>query len=210
VDVSLQECQLQTLLSGASQYARHRRLPRRAGGRMGRTREIWPARDGWVTFGLRGGAARIPGLRATVAYMDECGMAPAWLRETDWTRYDHNALSDQEIARLEEAFGAFFRSRSMRELYEEALRRRILLAPCNDAREILEHAQLRDRKLFVTLEYPELGASIEHPDFFAVMDCTPVRVRRRAPRIGEHNAEVYAEIGVGADALARLAREGVV
>jgi len=210
VDVSLQECQLQTLLSGASQYARHRRLPRRAGGRMGRTREIWAARDGWVTFGLRGGAARIPNLAATVAYMDECGMAPVWLRDYDWKSYNHNEISDAEIARLEEAFGAFFRSRSMRELYREALRRRILLAPCNDAREILEHAQLRDRKLFVTLEYPELGASIEHPDFFAVMDRTPVRVRRRAPRIGEHNAEVFGELGVGGAERARLAAAGVL
>jgi crotonobetainyl-CoA:carnitine CoA-transferase CaiB-like acyl-CoA transferase len=210
VDVSLQECQLQTLLSGAGQFARSARPPGRASGRLGRTREIWPAADGWVTFGLRGGAARIPNLVATVAYMDECGMAPDWLRDYDWARFNHNELSDAEIGRFEEAFGAFFRTRSMRELYEQALARRILLAPCNDAREIVEHPQLRERKLFVTLEYPELGAAIEHPDFFARIEPRPARVRGRAPRIGEHNAEVYAEFGIGADALEALAAEGVV
>ncbi len=210
VDVSLQECQLQTLLSGAGQFARSGRAPGRAGGRLGRTREIWAAADGWVTFGLRGGAARIPNLVATVAYMDECGLAPDWLRDYDWAQFNHNELSDPEIARFEQAFGAFFRTRSMRELYEQALARRILLAPCNDAREIVEHPQLRERKLFVTLEYPELGASIEHPDFFARIEPRPARVRGRAPRIGEHNAEVYAELGIGADALEALAGEGVV
>jgi len=210
VDVSLQECQLQSLLSGPGQYARHRRLPKRSGGRMGRTREIWPARDGWVTFGLRGGAARIPNLIATVELMDEHGMAPDWLKAYDWKQFNHNELTDAEAARFEEAFGAFFRTCTMRELYEEALARRILLAPCNDAREILEHAQLRERKLFVTLEYPELGASIEHPDFFAKIEPRPAHVRRRAPRIGEHNAEVYGELGLGADELAALSREGVL
>jgi crotonobetainyl-CoA:carnitine CoA-transferase CaiB-like acyl-CoA transferase len=210
VDVSLQECQLQTLLGGAGQYARHRRLPKRTGAKMGRTREIWPARDGWVTFGLRGGAARIKNLVAMVGYMDECGMAPDWLRDYDWSSYDPNQIDEAEIARLEEAFGAFFAGRSMRELYQEALARRILLAPCNDAREILEHEQLRDRSLFVTLEYPELGASIEHPDFFARMAPAGVALRRRAPRIGEHNAEVYGELGVEEAELARLRAEGVL
>ena len=127
---------------------------------MGRTREIWKARDGDVSFGLRGGPARIPNLVATVEYMAESGMAPEWLRVMDWRSYNHNELSDAEIARLEAAFGAFFASKTRRELYQEALRRRIMLAPCNDAREILAQPQLRSRELFTTLEYPELGASV--------------------------------------------------
>ena len=89
------------------------------------------------------------------------------LNDYDWDAYRYDKLSAEEIARLEGAFGAFFASRSMRELYTQALERRILLAPCNDAREMLEQAQLRDRQLFVRLDYPHLGASIEHPDFFA-------------------------------------------
>ncbi len=190
VDVSMQECQLQSLLSLPGQYALHQRRQRRLGPRIGRTREIWKALDGWVTFGLRGGPSRVPNLVATVGWMRECGALPEWLAKLDWKTYDHNALGDDEIARLEEAFAAFFRERTMRALYEEALRRRILLAPCNDAKEILAHPQLRDRELYVTLVYPELGASIEHPGFFACAEGAPVRIRRRAPRIGEHDAEI--------------------
>jgi len=177
---------------------------------MGRTREIWPTKDGYVSYGLRGGPSRIPNLIATVEDMAECGAAPAWLQEYDWQGYSQITASDEDLARLEEAFGGFFRTCTMRELYDEALKRRILLAPCNDAREILEQEQLRDRELFVTVEYPELGAAIEHPDFFAKAGLGRIGIRRRAPRVGEHNAEVYGELGLAAPDLERLAREGVV
>src|SRR5262245_51927164 len=192
--VSLQEAQLRTLLTLIGQVGSGAPQFRRSGPRTGRTREVWAAKDGNVSFGLRGGPARIPNLKAAVAYMDECGMAPQWLRDYDWDAYDYGKLSDAEIARLEGAFGAFFASRGMRELYAQSLERRILLAPCNDAREIVEHVQLRDRQLFVRLDYPHLGASIEHPDFFAKVRNGRIAVRGRAPRIGEHDAEVRAEL----------------
>jgi crotonobetainyl-CoA:carnitine CoA-transferase CaiB-like acyl-CoA transferase len=190
VDVSMQECQLQSLLSLPGQHAIHGRKQARLGPRIGRTREIWRAKDGWVTFGLRGGPARAKNLAATAEWMREQGALPDWLAAMDWKTYDHNALSAEDIARLEDAFAAFFRGRGMRALYEEALERRILLAPCNDAKEILAEPQLRFRELFVTLDYPELGASIEHPGFFAKMQGDACRIRRRAPRLGEHNAEI--------------------
>jgi crotonobetainyl-CoA:carnitine CoA-transferase CaiB-like acyl-CoA transferase len=210
VDVSLHEAQLSTLVTGAAQWSLTRRTHTRNAPRMGRTREIWRARDGDVSFGLRGGPARVANLVATVAYMAESGMAPEWLLAMDWQAYNHNELSDAEIARLEAAFGAFFASKTRRELYDEALRRRIMLAPCNDAREIALQPQLRSRDFFTTLEYPELGASIEHPAFFAKSTACRIGVRSRAPRVGEHNAAVYAELGLGVSELDALAAESVI
>jgi benzylsuccinate CoA-transferase BbsE subunit len=210
VDVSMHECQLPTLITGPGQHAHDPRPRRRSGARLGGTREIWRARDGWITFGLRGGQARIPNLVATVEYMHEHGMAPEWLRKYDWAGYNHNTLAPEEIARLEEAFGAFFATRTRRELYEQALERRIMLAPCNDAREISQQPQLRFRELFTTLELPELGASIELPGSFARSTRCPIGVRGPAPAVGQHNAEVYAELGLGREALRGLAEEGVI
>ncbi len=210
VDVSMHECQLSTLVTGPGQYAQHRRLGRRSGAMLGRTREIWKARDGWVSFGLRGGQARIPNLVATVEYMAENDMAPEWLRKYDWSEYNHNTLSDAEIERLEGAFGAFFASKSRRELYEQAVERRIMLAPCNDAKEISEQPQLRFRELFTSIEYPEFDATLEHPVAFAKSSIGGIGIRSRAPRIGEHNAEIYAEIGIDAAELEALAGRGVI
>ena len=210
VDVSLRESQLSTLMAGPGQHAHTPRVHRRNGSLLGRTREIWKAGDGDITFGLRGGQARIPNLKATVDYMAEAGMAPDWLVDYDWENYNHNSVSDDEIARLEAAFGAFFATKTRRELYEQALARRIMLAPCNDAREILDQAQLRSRSLFTTIDYPEFGAAIEHPDFFAKSNRCSIGIRSRAPRIGEHNAEVFGEIGLAAADLAALSGEGVI
>ncbi len=210
VDVSMQECQLSTLMTGAGQYALTGKLGRRSGAILGNTREIWKAKDGYVTFGLRGGAARVPNLIATVEYMAESDMAPEWLRKLDWAHYNVNNLTFDEIERLETVFGDFFASKTRRELYEQALNRRIMLAPCNDAKEILEQSQLRSRELFTTLEYPELGVSIEHPDFFAKSSATRIGLRRRAPRVGEHNAEVFAELGLGPGEMETLTLEGVI
>src|SRR5271157_2718993 len=193
VDVSMQECQLGTLLSAVGQYALNGRLPRRAGARTGRTREIWPAKDGFVSFGLRGGPARAANLASTVECMAECGMAPEWLRAMDWARYDPGSLSDLELARLEQVFGAFFRTKTMRELYAEALRRRILLAPCNDARELLDHPQLRSRSFFTELEIADRSTRVEHPAFFVRSSARELRVSRRAPSRGEHQVEVVQE-----------------
>jgi len=210
VDVSMHETQQSTLVTGPGQYALSGKLRGRTGPFLGGTREIWRAKDGYVSFGLRGGPARIPNLVATVEYMAECGMAPDWLREHDWKGYNHNTLTREEVERFEAVFGAFFATKTRRELYDAALERRIMLAPCNDAREILEQPQLRHRELFTTVEYPELGAAFEHPDFFAKSTGGRIGIRRRAPRVGEHDGEVYGELGLSAKDLDGLRREGVI
>jgi crotonobetainyl-CoA:carnitine CoA-transferase CaiB-like acyl-CoA transferase len=210
VDVSMHECQLATLMGGPGQFVHSGRLGSRQGERLGLTREIWQAKDGYITFGLRGGPSRIPNLIAMVEYMQEHGCAPDWLVEFDWSGFSPVTAGEEELGRLEQVFGAFFRTRSMAELYRTALERRILLAPCNDAHEILAQEQLRDRGLFVTLEYPELGASIEHPGFFARSSEFSIGVRSRAPRIGEHNREIYRELGMSPAEIDALAQRGVI
>lgn len=209
VDVSLLECQATTLL-GAAALEKFRGPGRRAGARLGRTREIWRAVDGWVSFGLRGGPARIPNLVAAVAWMEECGLAPPWLRDFDWSAYRPHELSDEALARLEDAFAAFFATRTMRELYEESLARRILLAPCNDAAEIAVHPQLASREFFTDVEVPGLGRALRHPGGFVATADGDLRVRGPAPRIGEHNEAVYGELGLAAADLATLSAEGVI
>jgi crotonobetainyl-CoA:carnitine CoA-transferase CaiB-like acyl-CoA transferase len=213
VDVSLHETQLQTHLSGPAQHAldpTRSGSRKRPGDRMGLSREIWRCADGYVSYGLRGGPSRIPNLVALTEWMIECDEAPQWLRDYDWKTYNHNLLDEAGFAPFEQAFGAFFEKRTMRDLYENAVERRIFLAPCNDAREIAEHVQLRSRDFFTTVEYDWLGLAIEHPRGFAFASGDGIRVRRRAPRIGEHDEEVYAELGIGASELAALRREGVV
>jgi crotonobetainyl-CoA:carnitine CoA-transferase CaiB-like acyl-CoA transferase len=185
IDLSMQECQVGTLLSGVGQYALRPRLQRRGGARVGRTREIWRCRDGYVSFGLRGGATRARNLIAMSELMAEFCELPDWMAAYDWDRYNHNTASEEELARLEDAYARFFATRTMSELYRLALERRILLAPCNDAREISRQEQLRSRGFFVALDADGEVARLEHPAFCARSDRPGIGVRRRAPRLGE-------------------------
>ena len=213
VDVSLQEVMLMPNMSSPAQYP----VTKAKGGRVGPgyrvgkvfQPEIWRCRDGFVSFALRGGAARIPGLVAMVEYMNESGMAPLILKDRDWKSYNHNLLTQAEVDEMKAAFAAFFATKSKAELYRAALERKLMLAPVNDPPAILASEQLAARSFFVDVDYAHLGGSLRHPGPFAKLRPDGVELRSRAPRIGEHNREVYAEIGVGEAELARLVREGV-
>jgi crotonobetainyl-CoA:carnitine CoA-transferase CaiB-like acyl-CoA transferase len=197
VDVSIHECQLATLITGAGQHASFPRPSERSGYRTGRTREIWRCKDGFISYGLRGGPARAGSLKATVDFMAESEMAPEWLRAMDWASYTPLGLDDPQLERLEGAFGAFFASKSMRELYEQALARRILLAPCNNAREILDQPQLRSREFFERIAYPELGASLEYPAFIARTERGRIGVRGPSPTLDGAALELERERAAG-------------
>ena len=218
VDVAAQEAMVMPNMATGSMSTMTGNRGQRAGAFFRQTksvqREIWPCKDGWVSFALRGGPARVPGLVAITAWMAEEGMATDRLRAMDWKAYNHNLLSQDEVDALSEDFGAFFRTKTMTELFRAACARNLMLAPANTAREIVASEQLAARGFFVDVDHPGSGA-LRLPGAFAIStsgdpDATTIAVRGPAPRLGEHTAAVLAEIGVDADALARLRAEGAV
>jgi len=147
-----------------------------------------------------------------VRYMNEHGMASPKLVATDWKAYNHNLLSQAEVDELSAEFGAFFLTKTMTELFQAACTRGLMLAPANTPREILGSEQLAAREFFVDVPDAARG-TIRVPGPFARItadDATGVAVRRPAPRLGEHTAEVLAEIGIGGVELERLHSEGVL
>jgi crotonobetainyl-CoA:carnitine CoA-transferase CaiB-like acyl-CoA transferase len=208
VDVSLQEAMVMPNIGTAAMYAMTGNRGSRAGAFMRQeksvAREIWPCKDGFVSFALRGGAARIPGLVAMVAYMDEHGMASARLKAIDWKTYNHNLLTQAEVDELSREFGGFFLTKTMSELYRAACERNLMLAPINTAREITASAQLAARDFFVDV------GTLRYPGAFARSSATPIGIARPAPRLGEHTTAVLGDLGLGAADVERLRAEGVV
>jgi benzylsuccinate CoA-transferase BbsE subunit len=210
LDVSLQEAMVMPNIGTAAMFAMSGNRGARVGAFMKSAktvqREIWPCRDGFVSFALRGGPARVPGLVAMVAYMKEHGMASARLQAIDWKRYNHNLLSQDEVDELTREFGAFFLTKTMAELYTAACARNLMLAPINTAREIVASEQLAARGFFVDV------GGLRYPGGFARTSAGPdaVAVRRRAPALGEHTAEVLGELGLSAREIEQLRDEGAV
>ena len=211
VDVSMQEAVVMANMTTPAQFPLTGLKGQRLGSgfRGGRAafRELWPCADGYVSFALRGGPARIPGIIALVRYMDEHGMAPDVLTRRDWSAYNHNLITQAEVDEIEAALGAFFRSKSMAELFAAACDRNLMLAPANTAREVRESRQLAAREFFVELDDPGRGLRVIYPGAFATSSAGGLGVRTPAPRLGEHNAAVYGAIGLDAEA---LVAEGVI
>src|SRR2546426_909220 len=83
--------------------------------------------------------------------------------------------------------GAFMLTRTMRELYQAACARNLMLAPINTPREITASEQLAAREFFIDVENPGRGR-LRYPGAFATATGTTIGIRRPAPRLGEHTA----------------------
>jgi len=193
IDVSLQEVMVMPNMTVPAQFP----LTGFKGGRIGggfrgakaQFRELWPCADGFVSFALRSGPARVPGIIALVQYMDESGMAPEELKSRDWKAYNHNVIEQPEVDRIEAALAAFFATRTMQELYDAACERRLMLAPASTAREITASRQLASRDFFVDVEHAVAG-TLRLPGPFARSSLGGIGIRRPAPLLGEHNDEI--------------------
>ncbi len=151
VDVSMQECVTIANMGGAGRFARSGARGRRIGARIGATREIWPSADGFVSFGIRGGASRAASMRIIASLVREAGIVEPLL-EQDWAAWSAESATADDLAAIERAIGAYFATRSMRELYETAVATNLMLAPANTPRELLASPQLAARAFFTSTD----------------------------------------------------------
>jgi crotonobetainyl-CoA:carnitine CoA-transferase CaiB-like acyl-CoA transferase len=149
--------------------------------------------------------------------MAERGPVPEWMRTKDWIKWVPGVfmkLTDddhREIAELESTIQNFFLTMTKREIYAEALKRRIFLAPVSNAADIAEDEQLKARDFWVTVPHDTLGHSLTFPGEFAKMSATPIGSITRAPRVGEHNDEIYRGLlGLAPARIASLREIGAI
>jgi crotonobetainyl-CoA:carnitine CoA-transferase CaiB-like acyl-CoA transferase len=172
--------------------------PRRAGPYLtGRNlhgvamRNIWPCKDGFVTFALYGGSTGRHSNRQLTEWMASRGMAPEAMRQRDWDRFDAVTLTKKEF-------------------FEGAVARRMLGYPVGTAKDIAEDPQLKARDAWQDVLDPTLERPVRYPGGFARFDGSAPRIRLPAPGIGEHNREVFGELGLQAHDLGQLTGAGVL
>ena len=149
VDVAMQEIVMIANMSGQATYPSTGERGRRTGASIGRSREIWRTKDGWVSFGLRGGKARIPTLELLTRLVAEDGIPGAEvLTRRDWSQFNPNTVSDDEFRAIEAPVREFFSRHTMGELFEIACEKNWMLAPTMSPREIVASKQLEVRHFF--------------------------------------------------------------
>ena len=191
VDISAQECVVWTLMIAVQVWDISHINTRREGafrrahrpdGTSLLTRAVWPCKDGFVTWMLASGAnagARAS-LMALVNWMVEEGMAGG-ADKVDWASITPQDMTQDLYDELIKPFAAFFRSKTMAELYDAAGNRVFQLAPITDARAISESPQLAARDFFQDVPYPELGTSLRFSGVPVRLSGTPYQPLRPAP-----------------------------
>jgi crotonobetainyl-CoA:carnitine CoA-transferase CaiB-like acyl-CoA transferase len=96
------------------------------------------------------------------------------------------------------------------DFFRQAQERGIPVGVIYSPEEVHEDPHFRARGFPVEVDHPELERTVTYPGAPYRFLRTPWQVTRRAPRLGEHNAEIYAELGLDADALEALRAERVV
>jgi len=156
---------------------------------------IWPCKDGFVAFYLFGGQMGAVSNPALSQWMAEEDLASDKMKAMDWPKFDIGRTPQEEIDReIVNPIRAFFERHSQKELWNEGVKRRVMVYPVNDAEGVLADGQLQERRFWVRMEHPPLGKTFAYPGAFVKTEKNLCGPRCPAPGIGEHNETVYGEL----------------
>ncbi len=199
VDFSVQEC-----LMGISEFAAimpayaGEVVVRFTGNKAIRPLDIMECKDGWIYLCC----VEEHQWQGFVEMMGN----PEWAREPLFaTRLDRAQNWDALRLFLE----PWVKEQSVEELYHKAQARRSPFAPVSTMGDLLASEHLRVRGFFAEISHPEAG-TLTYPGAPYRFSLTPWTIRRPAPCLGQHNAEVYGELGVSPKEMEELQREGVI
>lgn len=172
-------------------------------------KQMYPCQDGYVRWRILTGTMGRR-TRSMVEWMNEQGMGDDSIN-IDWGKIDLVQTDQNDIDRWELVFTRFFLLHTKSELYEEAVKRSVMLFPVTTPKDILESRQIEFREYFTNVEHPELRGSILYPGpLFRSSEGSP-GIRFRAPLVGEHNEEIYGgELGLNKNQILLLKEATVI
>jgi len=230
VDISVQQSAAQStlasILSAAVGHedfsirpeARNAKKPLDLSGSGARTRRSkWQVKDGLVEMHLAMGPASGRFTNNLFAWLKEAAACSAEFAEWDWVtlpqRIESVEIEDSQMETARAQVAAFVATRTKRELMDEALRRKVLMAPITTVEDIARSPHHAARGFFQTVVQDCMELQLPGAFAFAMK---PVSVQpfvdvRPAPAIGQDNLAVYTELcGLCSDEVAALAAKGVI
>ncbi|MBI4493103.1 MAG: CoA transferase [Chloroflexi bacterium] len=206
VDVSILEAVLSVLVYDTVEYSysgiRRGRFGHRwsLGSVAGCTASVQPCKDGYVGVYLGHGEERwqlfVGALLERPDLLDDPRFAAPQGRV-------------QNVDELEAILREWLQEHTSEEIFHRAQELRLLFSTIPTTRDLAESPHWQARGYFQELEHPVLGrVTLPGPPFR--LSATPLEFRRPAPLLGQHNAEVYGELGYAPEDLVRLRELGVI
>lgn len=167
------------------------------------------AKDGYVSVTFLFGNAIGPFTQRLMQVMYDEGFVDEATRDKDWVGYTGLIMSGaeplSELQRCIAAIASFTSAHTKAELFAMGIEKDLLIVPVATLPEVARSEQLEARGFFHDLNHPERGASVRYPGPFARFTASPISYRRRPPLLGEHNAEIAAEVRTTPSAVGRAA-----
>jgi len=175
----------------------------------------YPCKDGSVSITFLFGSVAGLFTRRLMEWVHEDGFVDEATLNKDWVAYGLLLATGQEpiaeYERVKQAVTEFTRSHTKAELFTEALKRQVLLAPCATPADLVESPQLAARDYFWHVPSPADGHDVAVPGAFAKLPRSPLASVRPAPSLGQHNVEVYGDLlGISPVELAALRGSGII
>jgi benzylsuccinate CoA-transferase BbsE subunit len=114
----------------------------------------------------------------------------------------------QQLTHIYGVFSRFCASMSKWTLYEEGQKQRLMFGIVSTPEDLVNSPQLKHRRWMQDVTHA--GETVRYAGPPYRLSATPWEIRRRPPLPGEHNTDVYGELGVSAEELRQLQSTGVV
>jgi len=218
VVVNMQACIVWTLMNEQAMPILHGDHLRRSGmyvGSLGvRRKMVYRCKDGYISSVIGAG----PTTKNLIDWLTEAGYGADWMKTKDWSTWTPGLFmkpTEDDLAHItdmEDRVEKFFMTMTKEEIYAQTLKRRLLLAPVATEADIARDVQLKARDYFVKVDHTDtVGRTLTMPGAFAKLSETPIEINRRAPRLGEHNDEIYGDLlGRSAEQLTELRAIGAI
>ena len=201
IDISLQEAVAASLEHVMVRYFYDGAVSKRQGSRhWNNSFCLLPCRDGYITL------SPLMEWETLVEWLDSEGMASD-LKEERWQEEEYRS---QHLDHIIETLKRWTETHTAAELFELGQLLHFPWAPVASPKEILSSPQLKARGFFISVPHPEVNAYFTYPATPYKCSRSTWNIRRRVPLIGEHNAQVYQELGFPQEKLDELSRQNVI
>jgi benzylsuccinate CoA-transferase BbsE subunit len=216
IDVSTQQSAAWFQANAVPTYELNGSILKRAGSfRAGMStqvaqRQVWRCKDGYVFFNVIGGRTGAKTLSSLVTWMNEENLATDFLLNLDWDTFDMFTVNQEVMDKITKPVGEFLLKHTKQKLLKEAVRRGVSIGPLSSMQDLLDDECLNARDFWTKIKHPELKTSITYPKTYIRSTVMDYPTRFRAPLIGEHNKEVYKELGMTEKDIEKLKKEGII